>query len=679
MMNDFEETKIDKIIKSKLKKDDYISNKANSVFENFKYSEIRNKENKTENIKQNTVKTANNKVVQVSFYQKLNRVLSVAAVSLTVVLVGGTALYFNRNEQNNQPGSNSQSIVYNQKYLVKNETLQFSNEQILKEVENSFVKAYIVGERDVGIKLTSTYWDESDGEHSFEECYKVDNINKNVKDIFIGNIGSYGGTPYVFLIMEDDTIEYVDLYNSNNNMRYFESKPIEGLNNVVGLEQTSRKFSYSDTDYSYVNAIRNDGLRKEIEIGVVNNWNNSVSEEFNELNKKYIDTHDGKAIQNDGKGDFYVDGVLYISVRGENQYLYSYRGDYMNHELYRVDANTREEKCLATGLDAIVTSDGEGKISVYFREDNYKIYELDKNVVFRRHKDESVINEVTKDETESETDKPNLEELSEFERKVYESGNYYYSKNGHYCIKNPREVNIAYYIENTGLYRVIIPNNDSSTCVATYVDDLKVDKDNNMIVTVQPNCSVTDLHEGNVIFKEYCVTDSAVKETYSDENLEITLKEDGSLTIRVLEGGLARLGFDSKKTTIVEDVYYNMFGSAHGVENKNTHLYYADAQKGVLARAGKNGRLCFVYEKSDGYVIAIDIKNAIECGSFTGARTSQCYVEGTVEKLYIAKFDEDRDNNGNLVPPYETVFVLEKTKDGKERSINMVMPCEDEK
>ena len=55
------------------------------------------------------------------------------------------------------------------------------------------------------------------------------------------------------------------------------------------------------------------------------------------------------------------------------------------------------------------------------------------------------------------------------------------------------------------------------------------------------------------------------------------------------------------------------------------------------------------------------------------------YVEGTVEKFYIAKFDEDKDNNGNLIPPYETVFVLEKTKDGKERSINMVMPCEDEK
>lgn len=673
-MKDFEEAKIDNIIKSTLKKDNYISDQANSVFENFKNSQIRNRENKTENIKQNSVNTAKNKVVQLSFYQKLNRVLSVAAVSLTVVLVGGTALYLNKN--NNQ-GENVQTelITYKQNYLVKNETLQLSNEQILKEVENSFVKAYMVGKKDVGIKLTSTYWNESDGGYSFEECYKVDNIDKNVKDIFIGNIGSYGGTSYVFLLMEDNTLEYVDIYNSNNNMRYFQAKPVEGLTNVVGLEQASRMFSYSDTDYSYVNAIRNDGLRKEIEIRGINNWNNSVSEEFNELNQKYINTHEGKAIQNDGKGDFYVDGVLYISVRGENQYLYSYRGDFMNHELYRVDATTREEKCLATGLDAIVTSDGEGKISVYFKDDNYKIYELDKNVVFRRHKDESVISEVTEDKKEQ---KPNLEELSDFERRVYESGDYYYSKNGHYCIKNPREVNIAYYIENTCLYRVIIPNNDSSTCVATYVDDLKVDKDNNMIVTVQPNCSVTDLHEGNVIFKEYCVTDSAVTETYSDENLEITLKKDGSLTIRVLEGGLARLGFDSKNTTIVEGVYYNMFGSAHGVENKNTHLYYASAQKGILANAGKNGRLCFVYEKSDGYVIAIDIKNAIECGSFTGARTSQCYIGGTVEKLYLAKFDEDRDNNGNLIPPYETVFILEKTKDGKERSINMAMPCENE-
>ena len=121
-----------------------------------------------------------------------------------------------------------------------------------------------------------------------------------------------------------------------------------------------------------------------------------------------------------------------------------------------------------------------------------------------------------------------------------------------------------------------------------------------------------------------------------------------------------------------------MYGSAHGVENKNTHLYYANAKKGIIAKAGKNGRLCFAYEKADGNVVAIDIKNAIECGSFTGARTSQCYIEGTIENLYVDKFTEDKDNNGNSIPPYETIFILEKTKNGKERRIHMFMPCEDE-
>ena len=126
MMNDFEEAKIDKIIKSRIKKDNYISNQANSVFENFKNSEIRNKKDKAESIKQNAVKTTKNKVVQLSFYQKLNRVLSVAAVSLTVVLIGGTALYFNRNGKTGENVS-TELITYKQNYLVKNEILQFSN------------------------------------------------------------------------------------------------------------------------------------------------------------------------------------------------------------------------------------------------------------------------------------------------------------------------------------------------------------------------------------------------------------------------------------------------------------------------------------------------------------------------------------------------------------------------
>ena len=670
MMNDFEEAKIDKIIKSRIKKDNYISNQANSVFENFKNSEIRNKKDKAESIKQNAVKTTKNKVVQLSFYQKLNRVLSVAAVSLTVVLIGGTALYFNRNGKTGENVS-TELITYKQNYLVKNEILQFSNEQVVKESENGFVKAYLIGKRDVGINLTTVYWNEFDGEFRSTECYKVDNVNKNVSDILVGSTDGTG-LPYVFLLMEDGTVEYVDLNCINNNTFYFVATPVEGLNDVVSLELKTKKFSYSNTDYEYVNAVRSDGLRKEIEIGVINDWNDNVIENFDKLNQKYIKVHNGESIPDDGKGDFEVDGVHYWTADIDNRYVYYLK----EYSLYKVERSTGKETCIATGIGGMARNNTDGRISFYVHdENNFNIYELDDNIIFR-HIDESVISEVTKEEKEQ---KPNLEELSEFERRVYESGNYYYSKNGHYCIKNPREVNIAYYIENTCLYRVIIPNNDSSTCVATCVDDLKVDKDNNMIVTVQPNCSVTDLHEGNVIFKEYCVTESSVVETYSDENVEITLKKDGSLTIRVLEGGLARLGFDSKNKAISEDVYYNMFGSGHGVENLKTHLYYASAKKGILAEAGKNGRLCFVYEKSDGNVIAIDIKNAIECGSFTGARTSQCHIEGTVEKFYIGKFAEDRDENGKLIPPYETVFVLEKTKDGKERSIHVYMPCEDEK
>lgn len=378
-MNDFEEARIDKIIKSKMKKDNYISEQANSVFENFKHSEIRNKENKTESIKQNSINTAKHKVVQLSFYQKINRVLSVAAVSLTVVLVGGTALYFNRNGKNNQnnpDGSTDQSIVYNQKYLVKNEPMQISNEQVVKESENGFVKAYLVGKQDVGINLTTTYWNEFDGEFKSTDCYKVDGVDKNISDILVGEIGGYG-LPYVFLLMEDGTIEYVDLQCMNNNTFYFVATKLEGLNNVVGLEQKSRKFSYSDTDYEYVNAIRNDGLRKEIEMDVINDWNDDLIEHFENLNNKYIDVHGNTAVPDDGKGDYTVDNITYLQVNGEEKYAYFMR----DNKFYRVERDNAKEECLAEGVGGYMRDNSDDKISVMLH-DGYTIYETDKNIIY---------------------------------------------------------------------------------------------------------------------------------------------------------------------------------------------------------------------------------------------------------------------------------------------------------
>ena len=686
-MNNLTDEQMDKIIKSKFQNDNKISDKANAVFTNFnpkqfnnqfmndsaKQSEATNNEQsiKHEINNHNNAKNMSNagkKIVEVNFYQKLNRILSVAAVSLTVVLVGGSVLYFNRGGNNNS-NNQTESIVYNQTYLVKNEKLELSNEKVFKYVEDGFVKAYMLGKQDVGINLTSKYWNEFGKEFSTTDCYKVDNITENVSDIFIGEIGG-SGLPYVFLLMEDGTIQYVDLHCYTNNEFYFVATKLEGLDDVVGFEQKSRKFSYSNTDYEYVNAIRSDGLKKEIEIGVINDWNDTIVENYDRLNEKYIKTHNGQGIPDDGKGDFEVDGIHYWSADIDNRYVYYMKGQFMGQDLYRVERSTGKETIIATGITGMIRDNQDGRISLHVNDDNYAIYELDNNIIYR-HRDNSVISKVT-------SSNPNLDNLSEFERRVYESGNYYYSKNGHYCIKNPREVNIAYYIQYQTLYRVIIPNNDSVASVATGVVDIVEDNEQNLIVTMQLNGSLFGNYEGNVIFRDETVTDSPVIRHYSYEDLDVLLKEDGSLTALIHTGGLQRLGINRNETGICENVYYNMYGSAHGVENKNTHLYYANAKKGIIAKAGKNGRLCFVYEKADGNVVAIDIKNAIECGSFTGARTSQCYIEGTIENLYVDKFTEDKDNNGNSIPPYETIFILEKTKTGKERRVHMFMPCEDE-
>ena len=225
-MNRLTDEQMDKIIRAKFKNDNQISDKANSVFANFKPSQFNNQfvnnsvktneitnnvqsEKHETNNKTNNMNNAGHKIIEVNFYKKLNRILSVAAVSLTVVIVGGTAIYFNKNGKiglNNEP----QIITYNQKSLVKNEKLEVSNEQILKETEKGFVKAYMLGKRDIGINLKSEYWNEFEGGFTSTDCYKVDNITENVSDIFIGEI-SGAGMPYLFLLMEDGTIQYVDL------------------------------------------------------------------------------------------------------------------------------------------------------------------------------------------------------------------------------------------------------------------------------------------------------------------------------------------------------------------------------------------------------------------------------------------------------------------------------------
>ncbi len=400
-MNRLTDKQIDEIIKEKLKRDDKISDKANSVFANFNPEQYTNKNIKQEtkdntrqdlnkNYKDNINNTEKNKIKGNS-YRKFSRILSVAAVSLSVFLVGGSVLYFNKNDKNNfnnQAQTETETITYNRKKLVQNEKLEMSNVEILKDVQDNFVRVYMLGKRDIGINLTSQYWNEFGEEFNTTDCYKVENITSDVSDIFIGHIESRG-LPYVFLLMEDGTVEYIDLHCYTNNQFYFVSTKLEGLDDVVGFEQKSRKYSYSNTDYEYVNAIRSDGLRKEIEIGEVNNWYDNEPKHYNELNQKYIDAHNKTAIPDDGKGDYTVNNITYLHVNGESKYAYFYK----DSKFYRVERSNAKEECLADGVSGFVRDNPDGRISVMLI-DNYSIYMLDKNIIFK-DVNKQVVDEVT--------------------------------------------------------------------------------------------------------------------------------------------------------------------------------------------------------------------------------------------------------------------------------------------
>ena len=413
-MNNLNEEQMDRIIKEKFKQDTTISDKANSVFANFK-PEVTNKTS----VKQETIQASKN-AINMLFYKRLNRVLSVAAVSLTVVLVGGTALYFNKDKiqsnSNNQISQN-ETVTYTKTYAIKNEPLNYSNEQLVKEVENHYVKAYLVGNTDIGVEFLYDYWDELNRESVkvSSAIYKIDGIKGNIKDIFVGNAEN-SVIPYLFVLMEDGTAMYVDLHGYYNVVSdlYYYAVPLEGLTDIVGFEEKSRNFSYSNTEYTYVNAIRSDGKRKEVELGKVNDWNDTSTTVFDKYNEKYISTHNGTGIPDDNKGDFEVDGIHYWSVDVDNRYVYYMKGEFAHNTLYRVERSNGKETAIAYGISAMARNNSDGRISFYVNSDgNYVIYELDNNIVYR-HSDESIINEVTKtEEPETKQDPEAKEEKSE--------------------------------------------------------------------------------------------------------------------------------------------------------------------------------------------------------------------------------------------------------------------------
>lgn len=394
----------DGFIKKKFQEDNYISDKANNVFDNFmksivnnqtnmkndgitnnqtnmnNYNFAQNQFNKEEKaIKQNPVNmniqgnlqntnnnitsftnykniqnnnavqekynksnynqnTNNSNVTQFSsansidsenlFYKKMNRFLSVAAVFLCAVVVGTGTVLYNRKPQIENVDITTKSIS------VRNEELKFSSEQVTKFYENDLVRVSLIGNRDVAVQLKSKLIDIYDLNLSPYKQYKVNGIVKDVDDVFVGNVGNEN-TPIVFLLMADGTVEYVniidDKFDSKSSYEFdFSSQGrIAGLYSVVGFEQSSRNFSYSNDKYYFVYAIKDDGKKKEIDVGYYNDWNSTTTYMYDELNQKYIDKHDEEVkkinekkskenLKDSFKVTYETKGVRNLSVGGVN-------------------------------------------------------------------------------------------------------------------------------------------------------------------------------------------------------------------------------------------------------------------------------------------------------------------------------------------------------------------------
>ena len=144
-----------------VEKDFYINkkvqiNNANSQFQNVNKKvnnkQIRDKNKQFQNMNQtkNTHHTKN--VVNIFNYKNINKILSVAAVFLCVILVGMGTLV-----KNKPSNIENIDILTTKTVIIKNQELKFSNEEILKISENEMIKASLLGKRKVAIQLKKEF------------------------------------------------------------------------------------------------------------------------------------------------------------------------------------------------------------------------------------------------------------------------------------------------------------------------------------------------------------------------------------------------------------------------------------------------------------------------------------------------------------------------------------------
>lgn len=607
----------DDFIKKKFQDDNVIPDKVNRVFEDFKknicnvsneetvktaaiFNEetiktvklsneeiIKNEVKATKNNQSNQAKNIQQTANVVSFfsYKNINKFLSVAAVFLCVVLVGMGTLVKNR-----PTNIENINIVTTKTAIIKNEELKFSNEEILKISENKLIKASLLGNKKVAIQLKEDFIKLYNLNLSPEKQYQVTNISKNVKNIFVGCMVSEE-YPYVLLIMEDGTAECVQILNGINipsnkyEFNFYSQGKIQGLYNVVAFSQGSKFYYNSNEKYYYINAIRDDGKKKIIELGYFNDWDDTVDDVYNMLNENYI-----KKFNNSKKEE--------------------------------IDNNKSENKVDGNDVELNKGEVNDNKTNNNKIENENNIVEEESNQV--DIKDENVDNEHN---DESENIKENVsintsitnydnEIVSEFERRVKESNDYYQEPlTGHYCLMKNGNTKSAYSIQDGQLFRYNIEQ-DNISWIASGVNDLYKDENGNLICKLQESYSINE-EDFNIIYQEYNVTNSNVSAVYENEIVKIEEKEDKSVTILIKEGGLEKLQIYDYETAIKENIRYNLYGKNQGVDTGKGYKI-ADAQIGILGVVGKSEKLNYAYVKSNNTVVCIDIKQAIYNNTFEG-------------------------------------------------------------
>lgn len=146
----------------------------------------------------------------------------------------------------------------------------------------------------------------------------------------------------------------------------------------------------------------------------------------------------------------------------------------------------------------------------------------------------------------------------------------------------------------------------------------------------------------------------------ASDTIKVELKDDGSLTLQLLEGALEKLGLKGK-TDIKENVRYNIFAESEGVFNKKGYQI-ADAKTFIVGNIGPDEILSLVYAKTNDTIVCIDLKEAISSNNLSLKRLS---VQGIKNiQVFIEDVLYGTSEKGEKVKLYTTVFVIYREKNG---------------